>query len=563
MSASPSGSTSTRATILRTLVSLIVLGGAYVGVCLYLGQQIPSAVRISGVLVGGLSQGQATQTLERALAPLATAPVTLTADGLEAPVTLQPASAGLSLDIEATVEDLMTPSFNPADVWRHLTGRVERDVQVRVDQALLTAALSTIAPSVDQKAKDATVVFTGVTPSATKAVTGRTMDVSATASAVAQAWPDETTVAATVVTVAPKVTTEAAAAAVTTVAKPAVDGPVTLVLADDKAVLAAKTFAPALTVEPDDSGTLVLGTDDKAISEIVTKATADFTVKPRNADIVLKNGRPAIVRGRTGLAVDGADIPEQFVQGVTSDSRRVKLTAKVTKPDITTAQAKALGVKEVVSSFVSYFPYNPNRTQNLIVASRTLNGTLVMPGETFSLNGALGERTTAKGYREASMISGGRLVPAVGGGVSQISTTIYNLSYFAGADLVTHKAHSFYISRYPEGREATVNWPDLDNKFRNQTKYGMLIQMWVADGAVRGRIWSTKLFDVTSVKSGRFNYRAPTSITDDNTPCTPQAPVSGFDVNVTRIVKQNGKVVRRETVTTRYDPENQVTCTNP
>ena len=84
---------------------------------------------------------------------------------------------------------------------------------------------------------------------------------------------------------------------------------------------------------------------------------------------------------------------------------------------------------------------------------------------------------------------------------------VYNLAWFAAADLVEHTPHSFYISRYPEGREATVYWPTIDNRFRNPSPHGMLLQMWVADDQVHGRVWSTKVYDVEATKSARSNVR--------------------------------------------------------
>ena len=205
-----------------------------------------------------------------------------------------------------------------------------------------------------------------------------------------------------------------------------------------------------------------------------------------------------------------------------------------------------------MASFDSRFPYNPSRTANLVTASNTINGTLLKPGETFSLNGILGERTEAKGYREGYVIESGRLVKGVGGGISQVSTVVYNLAWFAGATLVEHTPHTFYISRYPEGREATVYWPTVDNKFTNSTPHGMLIQTWVADSQVHGRVWSTKVYDVEALKGPRTNVRPARPSSTTRSPACPQPEmVPGFDVTVTRVIKQGGAEVRRENYSTQ------------
>ena len=125
--------------------------------------------------------------------------------------------------------------------------------------------------------------------------------------------------------------------------------------------------------------------------------------------------------------------------------------------------------------------------------------------------------------------------------------------------------HAFFIPRYPEGREATVYWPTIDNKWKNDTPYGMLLQTWVEGGNVRGRVWSTKTWDVTSVKGPRRDVVPPKTIRDDSLKCYPQQPNPGFDVTVTRQWRRPGssELVRSEPVTTHYVPEDHIICTNP
>ena len=106
-----------------------------------------------------------------------------------------------------------------------------------------------------------------------------------------------------------------------------------------------------------------------------------------------------------------------------------------------------------------------------------LDGMVVQPGGTFSLNEALGRRTEERGFVFAPQILAGRLEDAVGGGVSQISTTLYNAAFFAGLELIAHQPHEFYISRYPMGREATVSWGGPEMIFTNDWKAGLLIKV--------------------------------------------------------------------------------------
>jgi vancomycin resistance protein YoaR len=226
---------------------------------------------------------------------------------------------------------------------------------------------------------------------------------------------------------------------------------------------------------------------------------------------------------------------------------------------MTTQQVAALGIVERTSTFATNLTSNAGRTENLRIAARTVNNTIVLPGETFSLNGVLGERTPEKGYNSAPAINGGRLVMDYGGGVSQMATTIFNNVFFTGLKDVYHKPHSFYISRYPEGREATVNWDTVDLKWTNDSPYGVLIQAWV-DDQVHVSFWSTKVWDIESVTGPRTNFRTPQTVYDESDGCVAQDANGGFDVQVTRIFKKAGKEVRRETFSTTYIAEDRVVC---
>jgi vancomycin resistance protein YoaR len=233
-----------------------------------------------------------------------------------------------------------------------------------------------------------------------------------------------------------------------------------------------------------------------------------------------------------------------------------------TQPKVTTATAQGWGIKEAISTFTTHFPYNPPRTNNIKIAIGVLNGTVVRPGALFSLNAILGERTPAKGYRQAPVIYAGRLERAYGGGVSQVSTTTFNAAFFSGVRIEEHTPHSFYIARYPEGREATLSWPDVDQKWTNDTGFGILIDAQVKDNDITVTFFGTKTWDIDAVKGPRRNVVQPKNIVDARPGCVPQAPNAGFDVTVTRIFKENGVQVKTSTFNTRYIPEDGVTCTN-
>src|SRR4029453_6768168 len=135
----------------------------------------------------------------------------------------------------------------------------------------------------------------------------------------------------------------------------------------------------------------------------------------------------------------------------------------------------------------------------IITVAKAVDGAIVRPGETFSLNGHTGERDYAAGYQDAPVIVGGKLEPGVGGGASQFTTTLFNAAYYAGLEDVEQKPHSFYFSRYPSVIESTIFYPTLDLKFRNTTPYGILIDTSYTGRSVTVSMWSTRVYD--SVKT--------------------------------------------------------------
>jgi vancomycin resistance protein YoaR len=145
----------------------------------------------------------------------------------------------------------------------------------------------------------------------------------------------------------------------------------------------------------------------------------------------------------------------------------------------TTAEATAMGITGVVSSYETFYGGIPNRIHNVELVAHLLDGKMVAPGATFSFNEATGDRTAAKGFLEAPVIIDGELQTGLGGGVCQVSTTVFNAAYEAGLPITARTNHALYISHYPTGRDATVNYPDVDLKFVNDTNHWILLRTFV------------------------------------------------------------------------------------
>ncbi|MDV3221404.1 MAG: VanW family protein [Intrasporangium sp.] len=477
-----------------------------------------------------------------------------------------PGEAGFSVDVQRSLDGLTGFSLSPLTLWDRLIGSVEAPLLTTVDDEVLTAALTELAPSVETKPTEGSITFPEGEVKVTPPVAGRTLDIPGTKLALRKAFPHSSSATAAVAPVEPKVSGDAIATAAREFGEKAMSGPITVVAGKATARLQPEDFAPAVTMVPHGEGALVPKFDKDKLAALVASELKVSTKKAKDARWTFEGGRPKIVPSVDGTAVEESTIADDVIAAMTAPERRVELKVVTTKPKFTTEDAKKAGVKELIVDFRSPFPpEDTTRTQNLVVASRTINGTYLAPGETFSLNGILGERTKAKGYGDGTVIINGRLTRGTGGGISQVSTVIYNMAYFAGAQILEFTPHAFFIPRYPEGREATVYWPSVDNKWKNDTPYGMLLQTWVEGGYVHGRVWSTKVWDIKSVKGPRRNVVEPKTIRDDSPTCYPQQPQPGFDVTVTRQWYKPGSstLVKSEKVNTHYIPEHEIICTDP
>ena len=221
---------------------------------------------------------------------------------------------------------------------------------------------------------------------------------------------------------------------------------------------------------------------------------------------------------------------------------------------------------DVVGSFATPFPAGQPRVINIRRAARLLDATVIQPGARFSMNQALGPRTRARGFVPAPMISGGRLVDSVGGGISQVATTLYNAAFFSGLQLVAHTPHSFYISRYPMGREATISWGGPELIFVNNWPAPLRMHLTVRADNIAVRFYSKRLGrHIVSWTGHPYGFRQPTTRVVHN-PGLPagtrrvvqEAGPAGFTIEYGRRVYKRGHLTSNEQWRVVYQPEDRV-----
>ena len=559
--------------VLSLLIGLVVLfGGLYVAAHYAAGDKVPRNTTVAGVRIGGHPQDEAAERLRAGLADRVARDIATTVDG--EPVAVDPAQAGLSVDYESSVAEAGgEESWDPERLWNYFTGGEAFDAQLEVDEATYNAYLTGLDEQHGAAPRDGAIAFNGEQIETTDARTGRALDPSDTLTALQGAFLDEDpeVVALDMAEVQPAIDASDVQEALDGFASPAVAAPVTLTFEGADVKVFPADYTAALSLVPT-NGELVPTLDPAKLSEVVgAKITQG---EPVDATVALVDGRPRVVPAKPGVTFDPAELEAGFLGAVSQPQgeRTLALTAKVAEPDFTTKEARALRVRERVSTFTTYFPYAEYRNVNIGRAAELIDGTLLKPGETFSLNDIVGERTEANGFTKGYVINDGILVQDLGGGVSQMATTTFNAMFFAGLEDVEHKPHSFYIDRYPIGREATVAWGAVDLRFRNDTPYGVLVDTSFtsstpsSSGAVTVTMYSTKYWDVTTTTGERHNLTPHKTRRIDSLTCHPNEGFGGFDIDVVRYfqpVGENTESRDDEVFSTTYTPSDTVICTNP
>jgi vancomycin resistance protein YoaR len=549
---------------------VLLLAGLYAAGVFFLGTRIPPGTDVAGVDIGGLGRDDARTRLDAAMTERAQRPIRLTSG--EQHIDVTPADAGLAVDVDATVAEAGGGrTWNPVQMVDVLLGSENIEPVLDVDQQALDAQLAEVAGRFDEEVVEAEVTFTRTgSRQVTRPESGLAVDTEAAAETLTTAFVEnQSSAELPVLELQPTVSSGALEAALRDLAEPAVSGPITLQLADQTAQLRVPAFAPALSLQVD-GGELVPVFDIDRLDRGLERLREEIGSDPQDATVELRGGVPVVVPDQPGLALHAEEVAKSIVRVLsrTGDARRAEVGTGVEEAEFTTEDAKALEIEEEVSSFVTYFPYAEYRNVNQARAAELISGTVLKPGETFSFNDTVGERTAENGFVPGFIISDGVFREELGGGVSQVVTTTYNAAFFAGLEDVEHKPHSFYIDRYPLGREATVAWPTVDLKFKNNTPYGVLIEAWVVDstpatqGEMHVRMWSTKYWEIEAGVSERYNFTSPGTRYDSTDQCVATTGYGGFDVNVMRYVRRVGssELVRTEVDKVTYTPADTVIC---
>ncbi len=341
-------------------------------------------------------------------------------------------------------------------------------------------------------------------------------------------------------------------------------------------------------------GTIELTFDQEMIGSYLLNQRDLIETAPVDAEFEI-DGYDVVIRpGSNGTLIDEAHTVATLVALADTATRRGALPVEEgAEPEVTTEDLESLGIEHMVVQFTTYHDCCAARVTNIQLIADTIDGAIIGPGEAFGINAYVGERTLEKGYLDAGTIVQGEIVETVGGGVSQFATTLYNTVFWGGYEDVQHKPHSFYFSRYPEGIESTVSFPQPELSFRNNTDRSIMIKTSYTETSISVRIYGwndgrilagahqngSTNFELiseggSSAKvvrgsvSDRTDFTEPTTEYRPNPELTPgeqvetQSAREGWTVVVTRVIEQGGSETE-ERWTVRYLAQRQILEVHP
>lgn len=489
---------------------LVLLVSAWGVAAHALGDHVGRNVKLAGHDVGGMDRASLTQLVDQLAEDERTTPVHITTNAHHEYDTTVSA-LGLAVDKGATTDAVFAfdrTGFAPLRPFRWAASFVtQRTVSLRVtvDQAALTAALPDLEkenrtaatePSIGSPSPGAITVSPGQP--------GHGIDASQLETALLAVAPrhtpgspielhvDEAPISPTF--------TDAQAQKVADEAIRLARQQLTLTVDGKSKALDVATVAMWFRAVPQNNA-LQLKIDPNVLKLTVTALFGTIGQEPADATFSVEDGKPVLHPGHDGTTCCEDAAPTTILDALRSNRSAVTIGLVARHPALTTEHAKQLGVVEEIGQPDTFGPTTHHaccegRVTNIHKIADIVRGHVILPGETFSVNGFVGQRTKERGFVDAPVIYNATHDHDIGGGVSQFATTMFNAAFFAGLDISEYQSHSLYISRYPRGREATISWPAPDLKITNSTPYGVLIWPTYDDTTLTVHLFSTHFVDV-------------------------------------------------------------------
>jgi len=525
--------------------------------------RVAAGVSVEGVKLGGLTAAEAHAELEATAARYASVPVVFTAG--ERRFRVRPQALDVKADWAAAAQaavdrgDAPLPFRGLQRVWLRLQGS-EVVPTADVFDAALRERVERIAAKVDRPAREAALTLEGLEPQVVPGQAGMALDREAASKVMVAALAgfDRAELPLPVAVDPPEVTSETLAP-VARQLRVVLSAPVRLTYHG-----AGFTFTPEQMVrllELPANGASQLKVKQDVAERRLDNIARGLARPPRNADFAVRaDGRVRIVPSRPGRELNVAATSAALLRAASSPTNRTAAVVVAEfEPRLTTADAKTLRVERQLASYSTLYAGTADRINNLQLAIEILDGARIAPGETWSFNEFVGPRTEERGFRTAPVIMDGKYAEGVGGGVSQVATTVFNAAWEAGIKIGERHAHALYISRYPDGRDATVNYPDVDLKLVNDTPRWIVIKTSYDESGIVVRLLGGGPRRRVESVAGELKVTGPPQTEREPDPTLFEGDriveFSGEpsrEITVERFVYRGGEVLYHETWYTHY-----------
>jgi len=551
--------------------------------------EVPRNVSIEGIDVSGLSYDDALLTIQAYEQQLRTTPAVFTVNTRS--FRLDPTSVSFEADPQSAVDEAMSERTEGGSVRRFFSwlggfsNPVDIPLAFTVDRAAVDDQLATWqSTAISNPADDGAVSVKDAEVVVEYPKAGERLDADTSAEIVFETLsrPNNREARLPVVDSVPDITNSDVDAAAVKVRR-LIDSDTTLTNEDIgfSMTFTKDEIARAVYTEVEtDPATIDVHLDEAVIADLLEPHRSEIELPPASAtfDANVSTGEVSIVPSRYGTKMDVPAVAAELMKAASSTKTGPFPVAQGAEPSLTTEEADAYGPLGLVSEFTTTTP-GRNRVVNIHLMADTVDETVVFPGQVFSINDVVGQRTLEKGYLEDCAIINGTVQcegnPAnIGGGVSQFSTTLYNAVFYGCFEDVEHKPHSLYFKKYPEVIEATMGYPSPDVKFRNNSDAPVIIRATYTDttitvrfyGNIGGKKCTAEWGEHTNPEEYETVY-VPAE--DEDLELNPgeeervQNGINGFTQTVTRIIEMpDGSVNRDETWRWRYHIQNEKIAVN-
>ena len=540
--------------LILTVVALILLGCYVWSITV-----VPPNAKLLGIEIGTKLPPNVYQEVNVAIRDKIDDPIDIkTPQGL---FRFTPQEIGLTLDLPQTVKDI---NKNPFVFLRSAVLATEIEPKITLDEVAFKQTLASVVQKNTKSPINATLTTKDGRVITTQASSGTEIDWEETTQSLKRAWLYEGRSAEVVISfIPPELNDEDINKVRTNLAELAVSAPITLEIGERKVTISPAVIGTALNFVPVKEK-LESRFDEKVIIDEISRLIPNIQSTATDAKFDFIGNRIVVVPAQEGIKFEPGQLDAALSPAFRQrNNRTVNLDSAVVKPVVSTESLEALGIKEQLSSFRQGFDYLPYREINVGQAAKYMDGKILKPGEIFSMNETIKERTTKNGYVKGIYIGeGGRFDFGLGGGVSIITSATWNAAFYAGLERIEQRAHSVHIARYPAGLEATVSWPRLDLKFRNNTNNNVLIKAIPERDGITISMYGTKIYDRVTSKFGEpyaLNNNIDRVISYDPN-CLDQEASPGFKINVTREFWKNNTIVETENFLTSYRPSDSIIC---